>query len=263
MEGPGADFSLHSSGSQLLEHGPWLSHLRGETLRAPASRGRSQRLWGTNVLVHLCEVGTPGSSPMTCCRRASVSSSRARFWGTWFTFSVWDFRLFPIFCPEVTSCVKRDLFSLWLFSAGHSMLRKKKICQIYYNNMVLIHWKAKVWETEKLQSNVIGSADQSKTDLSPPFYLLVPLFFSFGCESSHDRLTTPTPFLQLLSHSFPPKWAPIMGAKNDILHVLLRWGSLQLEAKGHGLCSAITECFGNGHSTCPPGTGLDHITWTR
>lgn len=55
----------------------------------------------------------------------------------------------------------------------------KKKCQIYYNIMVLIYWKATVWETEKLQSNVIGSADQSKTELSLPFYLLVPLFFSF------------------------------------------------------------------------------------
>lgn len=90
----------------------------------------------------------------------------------------------------------------------------KKICQIYYNNMVLIHWKAKVWETEKLQSNVIGSADQSKTELSLPFYLLVPLFLSFDCESSHDRLTTPTPFSSYFSTHFPPNehqlWGPRM-----------------------------------------------------
>lgn len=180
MEGPSADFSLHSSSSRLLEHGTWLSRLRGEMLRAPASWGRSKRLWGTNVLVQLCEVELPGSRLMACCRRVSVSSSRARFCGTWFTFSVWDSRLFPIFCPswtpgpEVTSCMRRDLFSLWLFSAGHSMLRKK--CQIYYNIMVLIYWKVKAWETEKLLSNVTGSADQSKP---LPFYLLVPLFLSF------------------------------------------------------------------------------------
>lgn len=141
--------SLHSSGSQPLEHSTWPSHLWGETLRAPASRGRSGWLWGTNVLVQLCEVGIPDRRPMACCRPTSVSSSRARFCGTWFTFSVWDFGPLPIFCPEVTSCVRRDLFSLWLFSAGHSMLRKK--CQIYYNITVLVYWKAKVWETEKLQ----------------------------------------------------------------------------------------------------------------